>query len=145
MKPIHLLAASLALSLTLFAVPNATARSAYRQVAIEQLKLMPDKDGKQSVGCQYCHTAAFGGGSWNTFGNAVRTAYLGDAQRNISQALYLTLKANKDSDGDKYPDALEVFAKTMPGDATSKPSKSVAVLQKEFKAKGGVDQYKPKP
>ncbi len=145
MKPIHLLAGSFALTLVLFAVPNATARSAYRQVAIEQFKLTPDKDGTQSVGCQYCHAAAFGGGAWNAFGNAVRDAYFGASQRNISQALYSTLKANKDSDGDKYPDALEVFAKTMPGDAASKPSKTVAALQKEFKAKGGVDQYKPKP
>lgn len=145
MKPLHLLAGSLALTLTLFAVPNATARSAYRQVAIEQLKLTPDKDGKQSVGCQYCHVAAFGGASWNSFGNAVRAAYFGDAQGNINQALYLTLKANKDSDGDKYPDALEVYAKTLPGDATSKPSKSVAQVQKAFTAAGGVNQYKPKP
>jgi hypothetical protein len=145
MKPVHLLVGSLALMLTLFAVPNATARSAYRQVAITQFKLMPDKDGTQSVGCQYCHAAAYGGGAWNAFGTAVRAAYFGASQRNIGQALYLTLKANKDSDGDKYPDALEVFAKTMPGSATSKPSKTVAALQKEFTAKGGVDQYKPKP
>ncbi len=145
MKPVHLLVGSLALSLALFAMPNATARSAYRQVAIEQFKLAPDKDGTQSVGCQYCHAAAFGGGAWNAFGNAVRDSYLGGAGRNIGQALYLTLKANQDSDGDKYPDALEVFAKTMPGDAASKPSKTVAALQKEFKTKGGVDQYKPKP
>jgi hypothetical protein len=139
MKPVHVIVASLALMLTLIAVPNASARPAYRQVVTSQFKLT------SQVGCQYCHVAAYGGAAWNGFGNAVRSSYLGGANRNIAQALYLTLKANKDSDGDKYPDALEVFAKTMPGSATSKPSKTVAVLQKEFAAKGGVDQYKPKP
>ena len=140
MKPAHLLATSLAVAIALIAMPNASARPAYRQVVIDQFKLAA---GTQ-VGCQYCHVAAFGGASWNAFGNAVRSSYTGTAQRNINQALYLTLKTNKDSDGDGYSDALEVDAKTAPGDAKSKPSKTVAVLQKAFKTAGGVDQYKPK-
>ena len=144
MKPAHAFAVTVAAIVALIALPNASARPAYRQVAIDQLKLAPDKDGTQSVGCQYCHAAAFGGGSWNAFGDAVRSAFTGAANRNINQALYLTLKASKDSDGDGYPDALEVYAKTMPGDAKSKPSKAVAALQAAFKKAGGVDQYKPK-
>lgn len=140
MKPAHLLATGLAVAIALIAVPNASARPAYLQTAIGQFKLSADK-----TGCQYCHTNAFGGEGWNKFGDAIRASLRGAAQSNVNQALYLVLKANKDSDGDGYADALEVYAKTLPGDPSSKPTKSVAVLQQEFKAKGGVDQYKPKP
>ncbi len=144
MKPAYVLAVTILAIAATVALPDASARPAYRQVVIDQFKLAPDKDGTQSVGCQYCHAAAFGGGSWNAFGNAVRSAFTGAANRNINQALYLTLKASKDSDGDGYSDALEVYAKTMPGDAKSKPSKTVAALQAAFKKAGGTDQYKPK-
>lgn len=140
MKSAHLLALTIAIAAALIALPGASARPAYRQVVIDQFKLPA---GTQ-VGCQYCHAAAFGGEGWNAFGTAVQTAFTGAAQRNINQALYLTLKANKDSDGDGYSDALEVYAKTLPGDPKSKPSKTVAVMQKAFKTAGGVDQYKPK-
>lgn len=145
MKPIHLLTGSLALVAASFVLPSAVAKPAYRTVAITQLKLEPDKDGKQSVTCQYCHVAAFGGSQWNSFGTAIRAEYRGAADQKIGQALYLTLKENKDHDGDGYADVLEVFAKTLPGDSKSKPSKSVADLQKELTAAGGVDQYQPKP
>jgi hypothetical protein len=145
MKPFHLLTGSLALVATAFVLPDAVAKPAYRTTAIEQLKLTPDKDGKQTVTCQYCHVAAFGGSQWNGFGNAVRAEIRGAAGGNVGQALYLVLKANKDADRDGYTDAIEVFAKTLPGDSKSKPSKTVAALQKELAAAGGVDQYKPKP
>jgi hypothetical protein len=102
------------------------------------------QDGKGAIGCTYCHTSPSGGGSWNKFGQAMRDLYFGDAKRNVGNMLYLTLKANKDSDGDKYTDVLEIVAKTLPGDASSKPSKTVAALEAELKALGGVDAFKAK-
>jgi hypothetical protein len=143
MKPAHLLGfGALALTALAFA-PLASAKNGYRLQAQEQYKLL-DKDGKGAISCTYCHTSPNGGGSWNKFGQAMRDLYFGDAKRNVGDMLYLTLKAGKDSDGDKYTDVLEVVAKTLPGDAKSKPSKTVAALQAELKAMGGVDAFKPK-
>ena len=125
-------------------VPNASARPGFRAVVAEQFKLA-DKDGKiDSVTCQYCHANAGGGPPWNKWGDAVREQIKGDAKGNISDALYLALKANKDSDGDGYPDALEVVAKTMPGDETSKPTQSIAALEDELAKIGGLDAFKAK-
>ena len=73
-----------------------------------------------------------------------RSIYFGEAKRNISDALYLVLKANKDSDADGYSDTLEIVANTLPGDKASKPTKTVKVLEAELKALGGVDKFKAK-
>ena len=125
-------------------IPFASARPAYRAVAIEQLKLA-DKDGKaDNVGCNYCHQAASGGRNWNKWGDAVKAQLAGDAKGNVGDALYLALKADKDSDGDGYTDVLEVVAKTFPGDEKSKPEKPKADLEKMLKDMGGVDAFKPK-
>jgi hypothetical protein len=125
-------------------VPNASARPGFRAVVAEQFKLA-DKDGKiDSITCQYCHTNPGGGGSWNKWGTAVREQLKGDAKGNITDALYLALKADQDSDGDGYADALEVVAKTMPGDEKSKPTATVAALEEELKKMGGVDAFKTK-
>jgi hypothetical protein len=143
MKPAHLLGLS-ALALTALAfAPLASAKNGYRLQAQEQYKLL-DKDGKGAIGCIYCHVSPNGGGSWNKFGQAMKDLYFGDAKRNVGDMLYLVLKANKDADGDKYSDVLEVLAKTLPGDATSKPSKTVAALTAELKKMGGVDAFKAK-
>ncbi|NJK43756.1 MAG: hypothetical protein HC933_05260 [Pleurocapsa sp. SU_196_0] len=124
------------------AVPVATARPGYVAAVTELFKLA-DKDGKSTVTCQYCHQNARGGPPWNAFGDAVRAQFAGEAKRNINDALYLTLKADKDSDEDGYKDVLEVVAKTTPGDAASKPEKKVEELEAELKALGGVDAFKP--
>jgi hypothetical protein len=141
MKPVHV--AGLAVALAILCVPLASARPAFRQATADLFNLK--KDGQPDLTCQFCHVNAGGGASWNKFGDAVRTKIRGDAAGNVSQALYLVVKDAKDSDGDGYADGLEVFAKTLPGDDKSKPEKAVADLQKDYDAKGGADQYKPKP
>jgi hypothetical protein len=144
LKPAHVLGlGSLALAALLLS-PYASAKNAYRIAAQAQFKLL-SADGKGDISCTYCHTSPSGGGSWNSFGQQIRGLYFGTSKRNIGDALYQTLKANKDSDGDKFSDLLEVVAKTLPGDASSKPSKTVAVLTAELKKMGGVDAFKPKP
>ena len=143
LKPAHLLGlGSLALA-ALVLSPYANAKNSYRIAAQAQFKLL-SADGKGEIGCVYCHTSPSGGGSWNSFGNAVKGLYFGTSKRNIGDALYQVLKANKDSDGDKFSDLLEVVAKTLPGDASSKPTKTVAVLTADLKKMGGVDAFKPK-
>jgi hypothetical protein len=142
MKAVHVLLGGLVV--TAVCVPFASARPAYRTQAIEQLKLA-DKDGKaDSVSCAYCHQAASGGRNWNKWGDAIKAQLAGDAKGNIGDALYLALKADKDSDGDGFTDVLEVVAKTLPGDEKSKPDKSKEDLAKMLKDMGGVDAFKPK-
>lgn len=116
------------------------ARPPYRLAAIDQFHLVPDKDSARTVGCQYCHVNPGGGAPWNPFGQLVRSSL----KTNINQALYDALAANKDSDGDGYPDVLEVFAGTLPGDPNSKPLVSVDFLMESFTKAGGLDLYKPK-
>jgi hypothetical protein len=143
LKPAHLLGlGSLALT-ALVLSPYASAKNSYRIAAQAQFKLI-SADGKGEIGCIYCHTSPSGGGSWNKFGQEVRGLYFGASKRNIGDALYQTLKANKDSDGDKFSDVLEIVAKTLPGDANSKPTKTVAVLTADLKKMGGVEAFKPK-
>lgn len=136
-KPTQVLALSAALVLAVGMFAPTSARNAYRLQAIQQYQVT-------SMNCQYCHQAASGGGNWNKFGQAMREIYLGTAKRDIGVTLYEVLKANKDSDGDGYSDVLEVVAKTLPGDEKSKPTKTVAALEAELKALGGVDHFKKK-
>ena len=135
-KPLHWLAVSAAL-VGASALTPSSAKNAYRLQAIQQYSVT-------TMGCIYCHTSPSGGSNWNTFGAALKTIYFGEAKRNISDALYLVLKANKDSDADGYSDTLEVVANTLPGDKASKPTKTVKVLEAELKALGGVDKFKAK-
>jgi hypothetical protein len=141
LKPAFLLAAG-AIALAVVSLTPTSAKNAYRLQAQEQYKLVGAD--KKEIGCAYCHTAPTGGSNWNKFGNELRTLYFGDAKRDISQALYLALKADKDSDGDGFKDALEIIAKTEPGNDKSKPTKTVAALEAELKTAGGVDAFKPK-
>ncbi len=142
MKAIHALA--LLGILGAVAVPLASARGGYRVQAIAQFKLPADQAGKPSITCQYCHQNPQGGASWNAFGENVRTQFFGEANKNIADALFLALKARKDSDGDGYDDVLEVVAFTQPGNKDSKPSVSKDTLEAELKAWGGVNRYKAK-
>jgi len=122
---------------------QAAARPPYRTQAIAQFHLEADPAKKGTTGCTYCHVNSRGGAPWNAFGQTVKRAFSENPKAFIPDALYGALKFNVDSDKDGYSDALEVFALTLPGDATSKPSESVADLQKRFDAAGGVEQYNP--
>jgi hypothetical protein len=119
---------------------SALAFPSYRLQAIKQLKLEPDKaDGTMVVGCVLCHVNPEGGDPWNAFGQRVQAKLDGD----FVKTLFLVLSELRDSDGDGYNDALEIFAKTFPGDAKSKPSIKLEDLQKEFEKGGGLEQFKP--
>lgn len=102
---------------------------------------------RRVMACSYCHVKDSGGAPWNSFGQALQAQFQTDAvtgQKNkFPEVLFNLLKAMQDSDEDGYADALEVFAHTLPGDASSKPEKPVAELEKEFEAAGGVGQYAP--
>lgn len=115
-------------------IPMAIARPGYRTAVVAQYSLVP------TTACTYCHVNAGGGPSWNAFGNELKANFKG----NIGEALFETLKAMKDSDGDGYADALEAFAGTLPGDKDSKPNVTPESLMANFTKAGGVDIYKPK-
>ncbi len=140
MKPIHLIA--LAGFLAAFAFSFAGARSSYSSQVFSQYKLEKDPTITKS-GCKFCHTTAFGGQGWNKFGSALKTQWEGAADKKIQEALYLVLKENKDSDADGFSDALEIVAKTLPGDAKSKPSTTAAELETQLKKLGGIEAFKP--
>jgi hypothetical protein len=140
MKPTHLIVFASILATLVYSV--AGARSSYGTLAFSQYQL--EKDASiTKAGCKFCHASAFGGGAWNKFGDALKTQWQGAANRKIQDALFLVLKENKDSDGDGYSDALEIVAKTLPGDAKSKPSTSVPDLEAQLKKLGGVEAFKP--
>lgn len=127
----------------LAAVPAANARPNYVPVMLAQYGLQKDPAALQA-NCQYCHVNAFGGAPWNRFGDALRATFTGAAARRIDQALYLVLRANEDSDGDGFEDVLEVVARTLPGDARSKPKLTRAALQARLKGLGGFARFKPR-
>jgi hypothetical protein len=140
MKPIHIVALGSFLTALVFSV--AGARSSYGNLTLNQYKLEKDP-AMTKAGCKFCHSTAFGGGTWNKFGIALKTQWEGAANKKIQDALYLVLKENQDSDSDGYSDALEVVAKTLPGDAKSKPSATVTDLEAQLKKLGGVEAFKP--
>ena len=114
--------------------------NSYRLQAIKQLKLEPDKaDGTMVVGCVLCHVNAEGGDPWNAFGQRVQAKLGGD----FAKTLIEVLSELRDSDADGYNDALEIFAKTLPGDAKSVPSQKLEELQQAFEKGGGLEQFKP--
>jgi hypothetical protein len=111
----------------------ALARPPYRNQVISQYHMA------SGVTCQYCHVNPGGGAPWNEFGKLLQANWANGA----GPALYESLKAMKDSDGDGYEDALEVFAGTLPGSADSKPNVEKAFLKANFDKAGGVDLFKP--
>jgi hypothetical protein len=140
MKPTHLIVLISVMGALVCSV--AGARSSYGNLMFSQYKLEKDSSVTKS-GCKFCHTTAFGGATWNKFGAALKAQWVGTAERNIQDALYLVLKENQDSDSDGYSDALEVVARTLPGDAKSKPSATVAELEVQLKKLGGIEAFKP--
>lgn len=136
MRKVGLLVLILAVAL----IPFVQARGPYRLQVITQFNLVADRGDVRTVTCQYRHVSANGGAPWNAFGNEVRANFKGS----IGDALYEALKAMKDSDGDGYADVLEVFAGTLPGDASSKPLVTPQFLMQSLEKAGGVDIYKPR-
>lgn len=123
-----------------FAVRPALAFPTYRLEAIKLLKLEPDKtDGTRMVGCTLCHVSPEGGAPWNPFGIRVQAALIGD----IRQAIFAVLSEMRDADGDGFEDALEIFAKTMPGDPKSVPQEKRDIVKERFDKSGGLEQYRP--
>ncbi|MDV6375876.1 hypothetical protein [Deinococcus arenicola] len=138
-------------ALVLLAAPVALAMPKYRAQAIQQVHYDVDNPlwelDRRVMACTFCHVDAGGGAPWNPFGEAIRAGFKADAaagqKGKFPDVLYAVLKKDADADGDGYPDALEVFAHTLPGDAGSKPSVPVADLRARFAAAGGVGQYAP--
>jgi hypothetical protein len=142
-RPVQVLIFAFVIFTSFILVSSATARSGYRLAAQEQYLLL-EKSGKGEITCAYCHTSPNGGAGWNKFGQQLRDLYFGEARRNVGDMLFMALRANKDADADGYTDVLEVVAKTLPGDAASKPAKSVADLQAELTKLGGLQVFMPK-
>lgn len=134
--------------LVALSAPVALSMPRYRLLAAQQLghdkgdplweysgKVMP---------CTACHTRPGGGQGWNAFGESLRAGFREEKGAKFPAVLYSVLRKNADADGDSYPDALEFYARTQPGDAGSQPQKPLAELRAEFEKAGGVEQYAPK-
>lgn len=132
-------------------VRPAEAMPRYRLQAAPQLHLTEGNElwelDRRVMPCTYCHVNADGGAPWNPFGQAIQATFASEAKegRHLSfpQALYTLLQADTDADGDSYPDALEVYAKTLPGDPTSRPTQTLGELRAAFTAAGGAEQFAP--
>jgi hypothetical protein len=142
--------AGLAVSILGVGVLSSTnAKNSYRLLAIVQYKLDPDKpDGTRVTGCTYCHINSTGAAPWNPFGLNVRDTFRKDTdlseatEDRLKDALYKVLAKKLDSDGDKYMDALEVYAGTLPGNKNSTPKRDLEELEEAFTKSGGFAQFK---
>lgn len=94
--------------------------------------------------CVACHTRPQGGQGWNSFGESLRAGFREQPKAKFGDVLYAVLEQQADADGDRYPDALEFYARTLPGDPESRPLKGVKELQAEFEKAGGMGQYQPR-
>ncbi|WP_380013412.1 hypothetical protein [Deinococcus oregonensis] len=139
------------LAFLVLATPVALALPKYRLQAITQFHL-DDGSGlaaldRRVMSCSYCHVKDSGGAPWNPFGEAIRATFKANAEAGgkakFPEVLYTLLESGADADGDTYPDALEVWAKTLPGDPGSKPTEALEVVQTAFEAAGGVEQFEP--
>ncbi|CAM3897353.1 hypothetical protein [Deinococcus frigens] len=138
-------------ALVVLSLPVALAMPKYRAQAIQQFHYDTGNPlwalDRRVMACTFCHVGAGGGAPWNPFGEAIRAGFRADAaagrQGKFPNVLYAVLQAGGDADGDGYPDALEVFAHTLPGDAGSRPDTPLAGLQTEFAVAGGMEQYAP--
>jgi hypothetical protein len=146
MKPIQAVAwfVCAGVAVSLIGSQHAQARPLYSALMLYQYNLRDDAAARRE-GCQYCHTDRVGSDSWNRFGALLREQFFSEAEGKIQVALYLALAAGKDSDGDGYTDAQEVYAKTLPGVSVSKPSRPAKDIQAAMNAAGGVDElFSPK-
>ena len=114
----------------------ARARPVYHPQLLEQFQLEDDLVARRAS-CAYCHASAERVEGLNPFGRAVLVALAGGGEERLGEALHRTLRAGRDADGDGYRDALEVVARTLPGDPRSRPVQSRAALEKRLRALGG--------
>ncbi|GGL01935.1 hypothetical protein GCM10010844_20540 [Deinococcus radiotolerans] len=150
MKGVGLTLAGLVL-LSPLLVRSAEAMPRYRLQAAPQLHLTEGNElwdlDRRVMPCTYCHVNVDGGAPWNPFGQAIQATFASEAKagRHLTfpQALYTLLQADSDADGDGYPDALEVYAKTLPGDPVSRPEQPLDELRAAFAAAGGAEQFAP--
>lgn len=131
------------------ALGSAPALPKYRMQAIPQLHFDEGQElwhfDRRVMACTYCHVKDTGGAPWNPFGQAVQAEFgASGGQVKFPQVLHGLLKADRDSDADGYPDALEVFARTLPGDPASRPEQPLAELRAAFEKAGGAEQYAPR-
>lgn len=141
-----ILIASLAAPIAFQALGLQPARAVpeYFGTLLEQYHLVGDPVA-QTARCTYCHVNQDGSVPWNPFGDRVHVQLFEPESRgDIRLTLYLVLKQNQDSDGDGYPDALEVAARTLPGDPGSKPTRTIPELEAQLAAMGGLDAFKPR-
>lgn len=124
------------------AVPLALASPAYREQAIRQFHYEGSVLSRRTMACTFCHVNDRGGAPWNAFGEALKTGFRDKPTAKFDAVLYEVLAAGGDADEDGYGDALEVFARTLPGDAASVPKESLAALRARFEKAGGIEQYR---
>lgn len=148
-KGVGLTLAGLVLLSPLLSTAGALPR--YRIQAAPQLHLTEGNElwelDRRVMPCTYCHVNADGGAPWNPFGQAIQATFASEAKagRHLTfpQALSTLLQADTDADGDSYPDALEVYARTLPGDPASRPQQPLNELRAAFAAAGGAEQFAP--
>lgn len=134
--------------LVLLSAPVALALPRYRVMTAQQVG--HDRDdplwqlSRQVLPCTTCHQKPQGGPGWNAFGESLRAGFRADPGARFGTVLYRVLEARNDADGDGYPDALEFYARTNPGDPASRPEQALETLQSAFATAGGVERYRPK-
>lgn len=133
--------------LVLLSAPATLAMPRYRLIAAHQLGYDQGDPLWQYSGkvlpCTTCHLRPQGGQGWNVFGESLRAGFRAHPGAKFADVLYAVLKEDADADGDGYPDALEFYARTLPGDPASHPTRPVAALQADFERAGGTAQYAP--
>ncbi|WP_045233616.1 hypothetical protein [Deinococcus pimensis] len=125
-------------------VPVALARPAYREAAVRQFGYPGSLLNRSTMSCTFCHVSERGGAPWNVFGEELRGALRERPGARFPEVLHGVLARDLDADCDGYADALEVFARTLPGDPDSHPTEAEAALRTRFEAAGGADLYRPK-
>jgi hypothetical protein len=145
------LTGALLAALGCLSVPVALAMPKYRNAAVVQLHYDVGNPlwqlDRRVMACTFCHVSEAGGAPWNVFGEALKAGFRADAASGKHSAfgaiLYSVLKTNGDADGDGYPDAVEIYAHTLPGDPASTPKPPLPELEAAFGRAGGVAQYAP--
>ncbi|WP_052016721.1 hypothetical protein [Deinococcus sp. RL] len=136
------LGGALLAGLVLLSAPVALALPKYRTEAARFLGHDKDDPLWQLSGkvmpCVTCHTQPQGGEGWNAFGQSLQAEFRAQPTASFRTVLRSVLAREADADADGYPDALELFARTLPGDPTSKPAKSLGDLRAEFERAGGL-------
>ncbi len=90
--------------------------------------------------CGVCHADPGGGGELNPYGSDIKTFLKAARTRTLSTEILHSMD-EKDSDGDGFADIDEFKADTLPGDATSHPSKKPTMAAREVKAEGELSPF----